>query len=97
MNYLTTDLYELTMSQTYFDNKMQNVNAYFDVTFRKSPDGAAFAIANGISEIIEFIKDFHFTKEDISYLKSLGKFSDDFLNYLETLKFNGDVWAVADG
>lgn len=97
MNALTMDFYELTMSQSYFNNHMQNKIAYFDVFFRKVPDGASFAIANGISEIVEFVKNFKFSAEDLNYLRSIGTFSADFLSYLENLKFTGDLWSVPSG
>ncbi len=97
MKTLTTDFYELSMSQGYFDNGLKDTIAYFDVFYRKAPDGAPFAIANGISEIVEFITNFHYSENDINYLKSLGTFSDKFLEYLAGLHFSGDLWAVADG
>lgn len=97
MNTLTMDFYELTMSQSYFNQNMQDKIAYFDVFFRKAPDGASFAIVNGISEIIAYIENFHFSEEDITYLSSLSLFSSDFLNFLKNLKFTGDLWAVPSG
>lgn len=97
MRSLTTDFYELTMSQSYFDNGMKDTIAYFDVFYRKAPDGAPFAIANGIAEVIEFISNFQYSEKDITFLSSLGVFSKNFLNYLSGLKFSGDIYAVADG
>ncbi len=97
MRNLTTDFYELSMSQSYFDNGMRETIAYFDVFYRKAPDGAPFAIANGIAEIVDFICNFCYSKEEIEYLESLGIFSRNFIKYLANLRFSGDVWAVADG
>lgn len=97
MNSLIMDFYGLTTSYAYFKQNMHNTIAYFDVYYRRAPDGAPFAIANGISEIIDFIFNFNFSKNDIEYLRSTKQFSEEFLNFLSKLKFSGDVWAVADG
>jgi nicotinate phosphoribosyltransferase len=94
---LLIDFYELTMGQAYFNKKMQSKIAYFDLFFRKVPDNGSFAIANGVKECAKYIKQFHFNEEDIVYLKSLNKFSSEYLNYLKDLKFTGDMWAVEDG
>lgn len=97
MNSLIMDFYGLTTSFAYFQQDKQNTIAYFDVYYRRAPDGAPFAIANGISEIIDFIFNFQFSKSDIEYLKSTKQFTESYLNYLSKLRFTGDVWAVADG
>lgn len=94
---LVTDFYELTMSNGYFEKNMQNTIAYFDVFFRKIPDDGGYVICCGLEQIIEYIKNLHFTDEDINYLKNLNKFSDKFLNYLKSFKFTGDIWAIPEG
>ena len=82
---LVTDFYEFTMSNGYFAKNMNNVNAYFDVFFREIPDGGGYVIFAGLEQIIEYIQNLHFDEEDIIYLKSTNKFSDEFLNYLKIL------------
>ena len=94
---LVTDFYEFTMSNGYFAKSMNNVNAYFDVFFREIPDGGGYVIFAGLEQIIEYIQNLHFDEEDIIYLKSTNKFSDEFLNYLKNFKFSGDIWAVPEG
>ena len=94
---LVTDFYEFTMSNGYFAKNMNNVNAYFDVFFREIPDGGGYVIFAGLEQIIEYIQNLHFDEEDIIYLKSTNKFSDEFLNYLKNFKFSGDIWAVPEG
>ena len=94
---LVTDFYEFTMSNGYFAKNMNNVNAYFDVFFREIPDGGGYVIFAGLEQIIEYIQSLHFDEEDIIYLKSTNKFSDEFLNYLKNFKFSGDIWAVPEG
>lgn len=94
---LMTDFYELTMAQTYFNSNMQNKVAYFDVFFRSNPFNGGYAISGGLDNIIEYIKNFKFSKSDINYLRKTKCFSDDFLKYLSTLRFTGDIYAVEDG
>lgn len=91
------DFYELTMGRGYFNSEIKNKIAYFDVFFRKVPDGGGYAICAGLEQIIEYIKSIKFEKEDIDYLRSKGIFDEEFLNYLSTFKFTGDIWAVPEG
>ena len=94
---LMTDFYELTMSQTYFnDGKKDNI-VYFDIFFRNNPFNGGYTMSGGLEEIINYIKNFKFEEEDINYLKSLGIFNEDFLDHLKNLKFKGDIYAVPDG
>lgn len=94
---LMTDFYELTMAQTYFDQGKQDEEVYFDIFFRKNPFNGGYTISDGLEENINYIKNFNFNKKEINYLKSLNQFSEKFLNYLETLKFEGDIYSVPDG
>lgn len=94
---LVTDFYELTMSNGYFENNMQDTIAYFDVFFRQVPDNGGYVICSGLEQIIDYIKNLKFDSDDISYLRSLNKFSDNFLDYLSHFKFTGDIWAIPEG
>ncbi len=94
---LIMDLYEMTMSNGIFDTDYKNTVAYFDMFFRRVPDGGGFAIAAGLEQLIEYMNDLHFDNEDIEYLKSLNLFSEDFLDYLRDFKFTCDVWGVPEG
>jgi len=96
-NNLLIDFYELTMGQGYFNKKIYNQTAYFDLFFRKVPDNGSFVIANGVQKCVEYLSQFHFSESDIKYLKSLEMFSDDYINYLSKVRFTGDMWAVQDG
>ena len=91
------DFYELTMSQGYFATGHCDRIAYFDLFFRKCPDGGGFAIAAGLEQIIQYVQDLHFGPEDIEYLRGRNMFSEEFLNYLADFKFTGDIWAVPEG
>ena len=91
------DFYELTMSQGYFATGYAERIAYFDLFFRRCPDGGGFAIAAGLEQIIQYIQDLHFSEEDIAYLRGRKLFSEEFLAYLADFKFTGDIWAVPEG
>ena len=91
------DFYELTMSQGYFHKGYRDRITYFDLFFRRCPDGGGFAIAAGLEQIVKYIQDLHFSPEDIEYLRSRKLFSEEFLSYLENFKFTGDIWAVPEG
>ena len=88
------DFYELTMGNGYFQTGLKDRICYFDVFFRKVPDGGGFAIAAGLEQIIEYIKELHFDEEDLAYLRGKGVFDEGFLEYLRTSRFTGDIWAV---
>ncbi len=93
---LLTDLYELSMMQGYFKTGNHDT-AVFDAFYRANPDNGGYAVCAGLSQIIEYIEQLHFDSSDIAYLKSLGIFEDDFLAYLETFHFSGDIYAVPEG
>ncbi len=91
------DYYELTMGNGYLARGMQDRITYFDVFFRKVPDEGGFAIAAGLEQVIEYIRQLHFNDEDIAYLRGRKMFSEDFLSYLRKFRFTGDIWAVPEG
>lgn len=94
---LMTDLYQLTMMQGYFKNDMINEVAVFDMFYRTNPSNGGFAIACGLEQVVEYIKNINFDDDSIQYLKSLNLFDDEFLAYLKDFKFTGDLFAVAEG
>lgn len=93
---LFTDFYELTMAQGYWKNKM-NGNAVFDMFFRRQPFNGGFSIFAGIEPLIDALSQFSFSEEDIEYLASLHIFDKEFLDYLTTFRFTGDVYAMDEG
>ena len=94
---LLTDLYELTMMQGYFKNKDKNETVVFDAFYRNNPNGGGYAIAAGLEQVIDYIKNLHFDEEDIAYLRSLKIFDEDFLEYLSGFHFSGDIYAIPEG
>lgn len=91
------DFYQLTMGNGYFRTKHADRIAYFDVFFRRVPDGGGYAICAGLEQVINYIRGLRFTDEDIQYLRGKGIFGEDFLEYLRNFKFTGDIWAVPEG
>lgn len=94
---LLCDFYELTMGNGYFKNGFYKKTTYFDVFFRRVPDGGGFAIAAGLEQVIEYIRNLHFSPEDISFLRSKNIFDEGFLEYLSDFRFTGDIYAVPEG
>ncbi len=91
------DYYELTMANGYFQTDIKDRTVYFDVFYRNNPDNGGYAIVAGLEQIVEYIQDLKFTDEDIEYLRSKNCFCEEFLEYLRTFKFNGDIWAIPEG
>ena len=93
---LLTDFYELTMMQGYYEQG-QNETVVFDVFYRQNPCSGGYAVCAGLAQVIEYVKGLNFTYEDVDYLRSLGIFSEDFLNYLGGFHFSGDIYAIPEG
>jgi len=93
---LLTDLYELTMMQGYYA-KGQHEKVIFDVFFRQNPCKNGYSVCAGLEQVIQYIKNLNFTYEDVDYLRGLGIFSEDFLQYLSGFHFSGDIYAIPEG
>ena len=93
---LLTDLYELTMMQGYYKND-ENKTVVFDVFYRENPYHGGYAIAAGLEQVIDYIKNLTFRPDDIEYLRSLNIFEKSFLEYLSNFKFSGDIYAIPEG
>lgn len=91
------DFYQLTMGNGYFKTKHADRIAYFDLFFRRVPDGGGYAICAGLEQVIEYIENLRFSEKDIEYLRSKKIFSEEFLEYLRNFKFEGDVFAIPEG
>ncbi len=94
---MVMDLYELTMAGGYFSDETMAESVTFDVFYRNNPDNGGFAIFAGLEQVIEYVENFHFSKEDVDYLRGLGIFQEDFLEYLEKYRFHGDIYAFPEG
>ena len=94
---LLTDLYELTMMQGYFRHKDRNETVIFDMFYRANPCGGGYAIVAGLAQLIDYIENLHFSPADIEYLRGLAMFDEDFLTYLQSFRFSGDICAIPEG
>ncbi|MBU3072883.1 nicotinate phosphoribosyltransferase [Clostridium estertheticum] len=94
---MLVDFYELTMANGYLDNNVQDKIAYFDMFFRRIPDGGGYCVMAGVQQLLEYLSDLSFSKDDIAYLVSKNTFSDKFIDYLKSFKFSCDVWAIPEG
>lgn len=100
---LLTDMYQISMAQSYWKNKRHETNAVFNLFFRKLPFGGKYAICAGLEYVLDYLENFHFSKQDTDYLAGLtGRdnqplFESDFLQYLKQLRFTGSVRAIPEG
>lgn len=100
---LLTDLYQLTMAYGYWHEKAAPREAIFHLFFRKHPFDGEFAIAAGLADAIDYIRDFHFSTSDLDYLAELEGsdrrplFPQEFLRYLQSLRINCDIDAMPEG
>lgn len=93
---MLVDLYELSMSASYFQFK-KDTKAVFDLFIRHLPENRSYFVAAGLEDILDFLRNFSFDANSIEFLKNQAAFSNQFLEYLSTLKFSGDVWALKEG
>lgn len=91
------DFYEFTMAGGYLKKGFYKRNAYFDVFFRSVPDKGGFAIAAGLEQVIDYIRQLRFDEDDLAYLRAKKLFDEDFLSYLRSFRFTGDIYAVPEG
>lgn len=94
---MLTDFYEFTMTNGFFVKGIGNKTAYFDMFFRKIPDGGGFAIMAGVEQVVKYLENLEFTDDDIEYLRTKNIFGEKFLEYLRNFKFECDVWAIPEG
>ncbi|SFI73839.1 MULTISPECIES: nicotinate phosphoribosyltransferase [unclassified Bacillus (in: firmicutes)] len=94
---LHTDLYQINMAETYWEDNMHNRKAVFEVFFRKLPFGNGYAVFAGLERIINYLKNFRFTESDIAYLRDELGYQEDFLEFLKGIKFTGTVRSMKEG
>ncbi len=95
-NALFTDLYELTMAQSYFRERM-SAPATFSLFTRHLPTNRGYLVTAGLESVLHYLELLRFSGDDIDYLRSTAIFADDFLEYLREFRFTGEVWAVPEG
>ncbi|MFC4558507.1 nicotinate phosphoribosyltransferase [Virgibacillus kekensis] len=93
---LHTDLYQINMAESYWEDNIHTKNAVFDLYFRKLPFGNGFAIFAGLERIIDYLQTFHFSESDLEYLRELG-YKKDYIEFLRSVRFTGNVRAMKEG
>ncbi len=93
---LLTDLYQLTMLQTYHAERM-NETAAFELFVRRLPPERNFLLAAGLEQALDYLESLHFTAEERDWLTSTGRFSPDFVAALADFRFTGTVYALPEG
>ena len=93
---LLTDLYQLTMAQSYFQSQ-RLAPATFSLFVRSYPPNRSYFVSAGLQDVLEFLEQFKIDSAGIDYLRSRRMFTDDFLDFLKGLKFTGEVWAIPEG
>ena len=93
---LLTDLYQLTMMNGYLKQKRESEIAVFDLFFRQNGI-ITYSLAVGLEQAVDYLNNIRFGQEELAYLTDLGLFDEEFIDYLKTFKFSGDVYAVPEG
>lgn len=94
---LLTDQYTLTMAQSFWLNNIHEEITVFELFVRKLPAHRNYLVAAGLESVLDYLESFSFEQEDIDFLDSLGLYKKDFLEYLKTLRFTGQIKAVPEG
>ncbi len=94
---MLVDLYELTMTNGYLVNEVDQHIVYFDYFFRRVPDKGGFAITAGLEQFVDYVMNITFSKEDLDYIRSMKIFRPEFVEYLKDFRFTGDIWAIPEG
>ncbi|MDS4039556.1 MAG: nicotinate phosphoribosyltransferase [Candidatus Competibacter sp.] len=93
---LLTDLYQLTMLQTYHAERM-NETAVFELFVRRLPPERGFLLAAGLEQALDYLENLRFTAGELEWLAGCGRFSPDFVASLEQFRFTGEVHAMPEG
>ncbi|MCQ6277256.1 nicotinate phosphoribosyltransferase [Bacillus sp. V3B] len=93
---LHTDLYQINMAESYWEDNIHTKKAIFELYFRKLPFGNGYAIFAGLERIIDYLQTFHFSESDLDYLEELG-YQEDYIDFLRTVRFTGNVRAMKEG
>ncbi|HEX5565030.1 MAG TPA: nicotinate phosphoribosyltransferase, partial [Sporosarcina sp.] len=94
---LHTDLYQINMMESYWADGIHERKAVFELYFRSLPFGNGYAIFAGLERILDYLKDFHFSESDLTYLREELGYKEDFLAYLKDVRFTGDVYSMKEG
>jgi nicotinate phosphoribosyltransferase len=93
---LLTDLYELTMAASYFENQMFEP-ATFSLFIRNYPFARRYFVSAGLDDVLNYLSSLRFNPDDLDYLEGTKLFKPEFLSYLERFRFTGKVYAIPEG
>lgn len=94
---LHTDLYQINMAESYWADDIHDRKAVFELFFRELPFGNGYAIFAGLERVLDYLRDFHISESDLTYLRDELGYKEDFLNHLRELRFTGDVYSMVEG
>jgi len=93
---LLTDLYQINMAQAYLDHD-ETKTAVFEFFVRSLPARRGFLIAAGLEQALDFLENLRFSRAEIEWLQSTGRFRQNLVDYLADFRFTGDVHAMPEG
>lgn len=96
-NALHTDLYQINMAESYWADGIHTKKAVFELFFRNLPFGNGYALFAGLERILDYLKEFKLSESDLIYLKEELHYKDDFIDYLKSVRFTGDVYSMVEG
>lgn len=100
---LRTDLYQITMAYGYWKTGLKSREGVFHMLFRTAPFKGGFTIACGLEDVVQYLREFHFTESDLAYLTTLSGsdgqplFEEEFLEELRQMRLSCDLDAVPEG
>src|SRR5699024_4216035 len=94
---LHTDLYQINMMKTYWDEGITEKHAVFELYFRRNPFKNGYAIFAGLERLVSYIKNLRFSKTDIDYLRETQNYPEAFLDYLSNFRFRGSIRSAVEG
>lgn len=94
---LMTDLYQLTMMNGFLKQGMEGNTAVYDMFFRKSAGDSTYSVFAGLEQLLEYIENLEFTDDDLKYLSGLALFDKNFVDYLASFRFSGDILSCREG
>lgn len=94
---LHTDLYQINMLKTYWQEGIDKKRAVFEVYYRRNPFKNGFSIFVGLERIVHYLNNLKFTEEDINYLDQLNIYPQEYLDYLANIKFELTVRSMREG
>ncbi|WP_144461267.1 nicotinate phosphoribosyltransferase [Siminovitchia fortis] len=94
---LHTDLYQINMAKTYWQDGIHDRKTVFDLYFRKLPFKNGYAIFAGLEKAIHYLSGFRFTDSDLTYLREELEYDNGFIDYLANMRFTGTVRSMREG